>query len=70
MLTAVDKSLSSSLTDARDALINATVDMLTAYRAVQGASQSSSQLLCPYQLRHVALHVLAMLKSVSLCDNY
>jgi len=64
-VTAVDKSLSSSLADARDALINAVVDMLTAYRAVQGGSQSSSQLLCPYQLRHVALHVLAMLKSVS-----
>ena len=70
MLTAVDKSLSSSLADARDALINAVVDMLTAYRAVQGASLSSSSLLCPYQLRHVALNVLAMLKSVSLTDNY
>jgi len=53
------------LTDAREALINAVVDMLTAYRSVQGISQSTSQLPCPYQLRHVALYVLAMLKSVS-----
>lgn len=60
----MDKSLSSSLSDARDALINAVVDMLTAYRTVQNVGQSSSQLPCPYQLRHVALHVLAMLKSV------
>jgi len=70
MLPAVDKSLSSSLADARDALINAVVDMLTAYRSVQGGGQSSCQLLCPYQLRHVALYVLAMLKSVSLGDDY
>jgi len=65
-VAAVDKSLSSSLTDAREALINAVVDMLTAYRTVQGISQSTSQLPCPYQLRHAALYVLAMLKSVSL----
>jgi len=63
--SAVDKSLSSSLSDARDALINAVVDMLTAYHSVQSVGQSSSQLLCPYQLRHAALCVLAMLKSVS-----
>jgi len=54
------------LSDAREALINAVVDMLTAYRTVQSIAQSSSQLPCPYQLRHVALYVLAMLKSVSL----
>jgi len=69
-VTAVDKSLSSSLSDARDALINAVVDMLTAYRTVQGVGQSTSQLPCPYQLRHVALYVLAMLKSVRLRDLY
>jgi len=69
-VTAVDKSLSSSLSDAREALINAVVDMLTAYRTIQGIGQSTSQLPCPYQLRHVALHVLAMLKSVSIHDNY
>jgi len=64
-VAAVDKSLSSSLSDSRDALINAVVDMLTAYRGVQGVGQSASQLACPYQLRHVAVYVLAMLKSVS-----
>ena len=70
-VTAVDKSLSSSLSDARDALINAVVDMLTAYRTVQGVGgQSASHLLCPYQLRHIALYVLAMLKSVSRYDIY
>jgi len=69
-VTAVDKSLSSSLSDAREALINAVVDMLTAYCTVQGSSQSTSQLPCPYQLRHSALYVLAMLKSVSRHDAY
>ena len=64
-IAAVDKSLSSSLTDARDAMINAVVDMLSSYRASQsGSNQFAGQLPCPYQLRLIPLYVLAMLKSV------
>ena len=65
-VVAVDKSLSSSLSDAREALINAAVDMLSAYRAtLSSAAQYPGQLLSSYQLRLIPLYALALLKSVS-----
>jgi protein transport protein SEC24 len=60
---AVDKALSATLGDAREAMINAAVDMLSAYRPAVNAGAASGQLLCPYQLRLIPLYVLAMLKS-------
>jgi protein transport protein SEC24 len=63
---AVDKSLSASLADAREAMINAVVDMLASYRStLSNPSQFIGQLPCPYQLRLVPLYVLAMLKSTA-----
>jgi len=60
---AVDKALSTSLSDARDAMINAAVDMLSAYRASTNPGHSTGQVICPYQLRLIPLYILAMLKS-------
>ncbi|XP_006898279.1 PREDICTED: protein transport protein Sec24B-like, partial [Elephantulus edwardii] len=58
---AVDRSISSSLSDARDALVNAVVDSLSAY----GSTLSNLQhtvLIAPSSLRLFPLYVLALLK--------
>lgn len=63
--SAVDKSLSVSLSDAREAMINAVVDMLSSYRSsLHSGGQTAGQLMSPFQLRLVPLYILAMLKSV------
>ncbi|XP_072111985.1 protein transport protein Sec24B-like isoform X6 [Mobula birostris] len=58
---AVDRSVSSSLSDARDALINAVVDTLSAYRSTVSNLQQSV-LVAPNSLRLFALYILALLK--------
>ncbi|XP_034355887.1 protein transport protein Sec24B isoform X4 [Arvicanthis niloticus] len=58
---AVDRSVSSSLSDARDALVNAVVDPLSAYSsAVSGGPRST--LTAPSSLKLLPLYVLALLK--------
>uniref|UniRef100_A0A182YBY1 Uncharacterized protein n=2 Tax=Anopheles stephensi TaxID=30069 RepID=A0A182YBY1_ANOST len=59
---AVDRSVTSSLSDARDAFINATVDIISAFRMVQNLAQTSSKLMVPENLRLLPLYILAMLK--------
>lgn len=61
---AVDRSLTSSLADARDALINACVDALSAFKVTQ-ASSGSSGLLAPGTLRLLPLYTLAILKHIA-----
>jgi len=61
---AVDRSLSSSITDARDALINACVEVITSYKATLGSSVPG--LVVPGNLRLMPLYVAALLKSVAL----
>ena len=63
--TAVDRTISSSLEDARDAMMNACQDMMNAYATQIPASQRVGALVVPYSLRLVPLFTLAMLKSVS-----
>ncbi|XP_043554013.1 protein transport protein Sec24B-like isoform X3 [Chiloscyllium plagiosum] len=58
---AVDRSVSSSLSDARDALVNAVVDSLSAYRSTVSNLQRSV-LVAPNSLRLFALYILALLK--------
>ncbi len=53
--------------DARDAMINAAVDMLSAYGSTLPAAQRMGQLACAYQTRLMPLYILAMLKYVSSC---
>jgi protein transport protein SEC24 len=60
---AVDRSLSSSLSDARDAFINATVDVFTSFKLAQNLP-SSSGLVAPQNLALFPLYILALLKQV------
>lgn len=60
---AVDRSLQSNIGDARDALVNVCVDVLSAYRATM--SSASSGLYAPSNLRLLPLYIAALLKSVS-----
>ncbi|XP_052895324.1 protein transport protein Sec24A [Anopheles moucheti] len=59
---AVDRSVTSSLSDARDAFVNATVDIISAFRLVQNLAQISSKLVVPENLKLLPLYILAMLK--------
>lgn len=63
VFAAIDRSISSSLSDARDALVNAVVDCLSAYRA-NGSNIQPSGLVAPASLRLFPLYVLALLKQV------
>uniref|UniRef100_A0A8C6S2B4 SEC24 homolog B, COPII coat complex component n=1 Tax=Nannospalax galili TaxID=1026970 RepID=A0A8C6S2B4_NANGA len=58
---AVDRSVSSSLSDARDALVNAVVDSLSAYGSTISNVQHSA-LIAPSSLKLFPLYVLALLK--------
>ncbi|XP_065692827.2 protein transport protein Sec24B isoform X2 [Patagioenas fasciata] len=58
---AVDRSVSSSLADARDALVNAVVDSLAAYMSTASNLQQSV-LVAPNSLRLFPLYILALLK--------
>lgn len=60
---AVDRSVSSSLADARDALVNAVVDSLAAYMSTASNLQQS-MLIAPNSLKLFPLYVLALLKQV------
>ncbi|XP_061108817.1 protein transport protein Sec24B isoform X2 [Conger conger] len=62
---AIDRSVSSSLSDARDALVNAVVDSLAAYRS-DGSTLQQSGLIAPASLRLFPLYVLALLKQKAL----
>ncbi|XP_074069635.1 protein transport protein Sec24A [Macrotis lagotis] len=61
---AVDRSVTASLSDARDALVNAIIDSLSAYRSSVLSSQQPG-LLVPFSLRLFPLFVLALLKQKS-----
>ncbi|KAG8454079.1 hypothetical protein GDO86_000642 [Hymenochirus boettgeri] len=58
---AVDRSVSSSLSDARDALVNAVVDSLSSYSSTLSNLQQSS-LIVPNSLKLFPLYILALLK--------
>ncbi|XP_011167276.1 protein transport protein Sec24A isoform X2 [Solenopsis invicta] len=58
---AVDRSLLSSMSDARDALINVAIDVLSAYKLTQ--SSSGGGLIAPGSLKLLPLYIIALLKS-------
>uniref|UniRef100_F7A0Q7 SEC24 homolog B, COPII coat complex component n=1 Tax=Monodelphis domestica TaxID=13616 RepID=F7A0Q7_MONDO len=60
-IISVDRSISSSLSDARDALVNAVVDSISAYGTISSTSQQSA-LIAPTSLKLFPLYVLALLK--------
>ncbi|XP_075397683.1 protein transport protein Sec24A isoform X2 [Tenrec ecaudatus] len=61
---AVDRSVTASLSDARDALVNAVIDSLSAYRSSVLSNQHPG-LMVPFSLRLFPLFVLALLKQKS-----
>jgi len=63
---AVDRSLQTSITDARDAFINASVDVFSAFRIAQNLpTGSQGQLIAPTNLSLLPLYMLALLKHVA-----
>ncbi|XP_053573187.1 LOW QUALITY PROTEIN: protein transport protein Sec24A [Bombina bombina] len=58
---AVDRSITSSLSDARDALVNAAIDSLSSYRTSVLTVQQPG-LLTPHSLRLFPMFILALLK--------
>ncbi|KAL3310058.1 hypothetical protein Ciccas_011384 [Cichlidogyrus casuarinus] len=63
---AVDRSLSSGLAAAREALVNAVADAISAYNASSsGAKEALKNLYCPATLRLLPLYVCGLLRSVA-----
>ncbi|XP_029965333.1 protein transport protein Sec24B isoform X2 [Salarias fasciatus] len=62
---AIDRSISSSLSDARDALVNAVVDLVSAYKSNVSSLQQSG-LVVPAAMRLFPLYILALLKQKAL----
>lgn len=60
---AVDRSLTSSLSDARDALVNACVDALTAFKMGLSSPAHGALEVCP-NMSLLPLYTLALFKSV------
>lgn len=62
---AIEKALQTTrLLDAREALINKCIDILTVYRSEITPTSSPTQLMLPESLKLFPLYVLAMLKNV------
>ncbi|ESN99520.1 hypothetical protein HELRODRAFT_101510 [Helobdella robusta] len=61
---AVDRSLNSSVADAREALTNVALDALNAYGENLSSGQRGGQLPCPFFLRALPLYILGLLKSI------
>lgn len=61
---AVDRSLTSNISDARDAFINATVDVFGAFKVAQNLPSGASGLVAPQNLSLLPLYILALLKHV------
>jgi protein transport protein SEC24 len=62
---AVDRSLSSNLSDARDAFMNATVDVFSAFKIAQNLPQGANGLIAPQNLALFPLYIFALMKHVS-----
>ena len=63
---AVDRSITSNVADAREAFINATVDILSAFKLAQNLpSGQTGQLIAPRSLALMPMYILALLKHVS-----
>lgn len=64
LISAVDRSLQSSLSDARDAFINVAIDILSSYKLSLNMGSSASGILAPQSLKLLPLYILALLKYV------
>lgn len=59
---AVDRSMQASLSDAREAFINAAIDILSAYKFSLNLGSATSGLLVPKCLQLLPLYIAAILK--------
>lgn len=64
-LAAIDRCLSSSLSDAKDALLNAVIDALKSYRDCSGSGTSTSAIFVPPCMKSYPLAINCLLKHVS-----
>lgn len=64
-IVAVDRCISSSMSDAREAIVNAAIDILNSYGSSLTSGQRSGSLCINEQLKLIPLYCLALLKSVS-----
>lgn len=62
---AVDRSMQSSLSDAREAFINVAIDILSSYKLSLNMSSGTSGLMAPECLRLLPLFISALLKSTA-----
>jgi protein transport protein SEC24 len=62
--TAIEKALSSKLSDAREALVNKCIDIMAVYRSDVVGSAGGNNLLLPEALKLFPLFVLALVKNV------
>ncbi|XP_022902983.2 protein transport protein Sec24A [Onthophagus taurus] len=62
---AVDRSMQSSLLDAREAFLNVAIDILTSYKIQLNLGSSTNGLMAPNNLRLLPLYISALLKSVA-----
>lgn len=65
-IAAVDRSLSSSVVDAREAMVNACLDLIQAFKTTLSSGQAAALgLPIPHCARLVPFYVLALMKHVS-----
>lgn len=62
---AVDRSMQSSLSDAREAFINVAIDILSSYKLIQNTNSGPTGLLVPQCLKLLPLYISAILKHVA-----
>ena len=62
---AVDRSLSSSLTDSREAFVNVLVDILSAYRISENGGVAGSNLLSAPTTCLIPAYTLALMKNTA-----
>ncbi|KAJ8966875.1 hypothetical protein NQ314_003269 [Rhamnusium bicolor] len=62
---AVDRSMQSSLSDAREAFINVAIDILSSYKLSLNLGSSTSGLLAPNCLKVLPLYISALLKHIA-----
>lgn len=62
---AVDRSMQSSLSDAREAFINVAIDILSSYKLSLNLGNSATGLMAPHCLKLLPLYISALLKHVA-----
>ncbi len=68
-LSAADRSITSSIQEARDAMTNVACDVLKACLS-NNLSNRAFSLFVPYSLRLIPLYMLSMIKSVRWKENF